>query len=48
MKKRTLLLLAVLLIVLGGCATVRGMAEDIENLGKGLKKTISDEDDSRR
>jgi predicted small secreted protein len=48
MKKRTLLLLALLLIILGGCATVRGMAEDIENLGKGLKKTISDEDDSRR
>lgn len=48
MKKRTLLLLALLLIVLGGCATVRGMAEDMENLGKGLKKTISDEDDSRR
>jgi len=48
MRKRTLLLLVLLSIVLGGCATVRGMAEDIENLGKGLKKTISDEDDSRR
>jgi predicted small secreted protein len=48
MKKRTLLLLALLSIVLGGCATVRGMAEDVENLGRGLKKTVSDEDDSRR
>jgi predicted small secreted protein len=47
MKKTTLLLLGLLLILSGGCATVRGMAEDIQNLGKGLKKTVSDEDDRR-
>lgn len=45
MRRATLLLLAFLL---GGCATVRGMAEDIQNLGRGLKKTVSDDDDSRR
>lgn len=48
MRKTTLFLLALFLIVLEGCATFRGMAEDIQNLGKGLKKTVSDEDDSRR
>jgi len=47
MKKTILLLLGLLLILSGGCATVRGMAEDIQNLGKGLKKTVSDEDDRR-
>lgn len=31
-----------LLIVMGGCATLRGMADDAENLGKGLKKTLSE------
>ncbi|MGH7830987.1 MAG: entericidin A/B family lipoprotein [Candidatus Binatia bacterium] len=45
MRKAALLLLALLL---GGCATLRGMAEDIQNLGRGLKKTVSDDDDSRR
>jgi predicted small secreted protein len=44
MRKMTLLLLALLLVVSAGCATLRGMAEDIQNLGKGLKKTISDDD----
>jgi predicted small secreted protein len=43
MAKKTLLLFALVLIasVLEGCATVRGMAEDVENLGRGLKKTVS-------
>lgn len=31
-----------LLIVMGGCATLRGMADDAENLGKGMKKTLSE------
>jgi predicted small secreted protein len=30
-----------LLLSLAGCATFRGMGEDIENLGKGIKKSIS-------
>jgi predicted small secreted protein len=44
MKKKTLLLWALLLVVLvlEGCATLRGIAEDIQNLGRGLKRTISD------
>jgi predicted small secreted protein len=46
MRKKMLPLLA-LLFVLGGCATLRGMAEDIQNLGKGMKKTISDDDNRR-
>ncbi|HWO41701.1 MAG TPA: hypothetical protein VNO43_07860 [Candidatus Eisenbacteria bacterium] len=28
--------------ILEGCATVRGIAEDIQNLGRGLKRTVSD------
>jgi predicted small secreted protein len=40
MKKVALILLALLL---GGCATVRGIGEDIQNLGKGIKKTFSGE-----
>jgi predicted small secreted protein len=44
MKKKTLLLWALLLVVLvlEGCATLRGIAEDIQNLGRGLKRTISE------
>ena len=43
-KKKTLLLWALLLVVLAleGCATVRGIAEDIQNLGRGLKRTVSE------
>jgi predicted small secreted protein len=41
MKKRMLLLCA-LLIVLEGCATLRGIGEDIQSLGRGVKRTISD------
>jgi predicted small secreted protein len=44
MKKKTLLLWALLLVVLAleGCATVRGIGEDIQNLGRGLKRVVSD------
>jgi predicted small secreted protein len=43
MKKRfSLLVVLSLLIGLAGCATLRGMGEDIQNLGKGRKKTVSE------
>jgi predicted small secreted protein len=43
MKNKTLLLLASLLVVLAleGCATVRGMGEDIQNLGRAMKRAVS-------
>jgi len=42
MRRLTLLLGLFLLIGgLTGCATFRGMGEDIENLGKGIKKSVS-------
>lgn len=47
--RRLIALCAVLsLAALAGCATLRGMAQDAENLGKGLKKTISENDTSSR
>ncbi len=47
MGKLVSLFVALLLVLLAGCATLRGMAEDAENLGKGLKKTVSEsENDS--
>lgn len=41
--KKMVSLLAVLLFViaLGGCATLRGMGQDVENLGRGINKTVS-------
>ena len=47
MSRLIALLIALALVAVAGCATLRGMAEDAENLGKGLKKTVS-EDDSRQ
>jgi len=42
MQRITLLIVAlVLLTSLAGCATFRGMGEDIENLGKAMKKSTS-------
>jgi predicted small secreted protein len=42
MHKPTFLLVAlVLLLGLAACATFRGMGEDFENLGKGIKSTVS-------
>jgi len=44
MKKKTLLLGAVLLVVLAleGCATISGMGEeDIQSLGRALKRAVS-------
>jgi predicted small secreted protein len=44
MKRKMLFLSALLLVVfsLEGCATLRGMGEDIQNLGRGLKRTVSE------
>jgi predicted small secreted protein len=43
MKKKTLLLSALLLVVLAleGCATIRGMGEDLQSLGRALKRAVS-------
>ena len=35
------LLLAVCLALLAGCATARGIAQDAENLMRGIKRSIS-------
>jgi len=42
MRKSTLLLIVfTLLLSLAGCATFRGMGQDIQNLGKGIQKSVS-------
>jgi predicted small secreted protein len=43
MKKKILLLWASLLVVfaLEGCATVRGMGEDLQSLGRAIKRAFS-------
>jgi predicted small secreted protein len=43
MKKKTLLLWASLLVVLAleGCATVQGIGEDIQSLGRAMKRAVS-------
>jgi predicted small secreted protein len=42
MRRVTLLIVALVLLTnLAGCATFRGMGEDIENLGKAIKKSVS-------
>lgn len=46
MRRWISLLVALALVALAGCATLRGMAQDAENLGKGLKKTIAENDSS--
>jgi predicted small secreted protein len=44
MKKKRLLLWGLLLVVLAseGCATVRGIGEDIQRLGRAVKRTVSE------
>ena len=42
MRRMISILVALLMIVLTGCATFRGMAQDTENLGRGIKKTVSE------
>ncbi len=43
--KKTIALAILLALCMGlaGCATLRGMGEDIQNLGKGIKKAVSGE-----
>jgi predicted small secreted protein len=43
MKKKTLLLSALVLAVLAleGCATLRGIREDMQSLGRALKRAVS-------
>ena len=43
MNKKKLLLWAWFLVVLAseGCATVRGMGEDIQSIGRAVKRTVS-------
>lgn len=43
MKKKALLLCASLLAVLAlqGCATIRGMGEDLQSLGRAIQRTVS-------
>jgi predicted small secreted protein len=42
MKKKTFLLwVSLLVLVLEGCATVRGVGEDIQNLGRVIKRAVS-------
>ena len=43
MKKKTVFLSALLLSVLAleGCATIRGIGEDIQSLGRALKRAVS-------
>lgn len=41
MKRVSVIVLAaVVLAALSGCATFRGMGEDLQNLGKGIKETV--------
>ena len=42
MRRMVSIVIALLMIVLAGCATFRGMAQDTENLGRGIKKTVSE------
>jgi predicted small secreted protein len=44
MKTIISFILALFVLALAGCATFRGMAEDFENLGRGIKKTVSEEE----
>lgn len=43
MRKESIAILGLLLLfVMAGCATARGIAQDSENLARGIKKTISE------
>jgi len=43
MKKKKLLLWSLLVVVLAseGCATIRGMGDDIQSIGRAVKRTVS-------
>jgi predicted small secreted protein len=44
MKKKRLFLCSLLLAILAseGCATIRGMGEDIQSLGRAVKRAVSE------
>ncbi len=42
MRRMVSIAIAFLMMVLTGCATLRGMAQDTENLGRGINKTVSE------
>lgn len=42
MRRAVGLLLAILLMASAGCATMRGLGEDIQSLGRGIKKVFSE------
>lgn len=35
-------LLAILLVASAGCATLRGLGEDLQSLGRGIKRVFSE------
>jgi predicted small secreted protein len=37
---RLLLIAGLLLLTLTACATIRGMGEDLQNLGRGIRETV--------
>jgi predicted small secreted protein len=41
-RKMISVLILLLLVVSAGCATARGIAQDSENLARGIKKTIAE------
>ena len=43
MKKNRLLLWSLFLVVFAseGCATIRGMGDDIQSIGRAVKRTVS-------
>jgi predicted small secreted protein len=43
MKRKRLLIWTLLLVVLAseGCATIRGMGEDIQSIGRAVKRSVS-------
>ena len=42
MRKLSLVLMTAVLLMLGGCETMKGLGEDIENAGKAIKKKASE------
>ncbi len=40
-RARWVMIVSMLALGLVGCATMRGMGEDLKNLGKGIEKSIS-------
>jgi predicted small secreted protein len=46
MRKSLLLVATLALTLISACATLRGIAEDAQNLGRGLKKTLGQNEKS--